>query len=424
MAEAVRTQSAILPRGRGAFALAPWLLFAVPWLIYLAADTYVTMRVRAPIPALLAFMLILTVPWAPPVRATGRGLLPPWALGLLLVFALSAIRDPGSNLVYVTVALSTIWVFRLLVGSDPKRYRKVCLLFYGVLVLSSGVLLLSSLAPEVGLGVRYLFFGEVVLLQPVATGLSPMIHTYGYQAAALGAIGLVLAQAHGRQRSLWSPAASIPLAHAAAVLVFAWQRSAVLSAFIAAAVLIMQHSGRVLLRLSLLGALFLGAALSLVPGDKLTAGTVIEKNRFDTHKEHRLELQLETVRVIADHPWGLITEGRQWDRSIFEWGGALSARELTGHNAYLMKIVYLGLPAALMMLAILYPALLAASRHGLAVLKGPAGPWPAAMALVLVATLVNALMHNASLFTAEGSTIFSYVAVWHWHDMQAQARSA
>lgn len=401
-----------------------WVLFGSIWMLYLLADTFVTRHVRVPIPAVAALAAVAMI--RPPDRAPVRAsqLFPRWSWGLFAVYLLAGIREPLANATYLFVLLSCIAVFRYLVGSDARRYVSICRLFCLMLIVSSLVLFVSQFAPILGLGIRVLVLGDGVLLRPYPSGLSLFVHTYGYQAAALGGICVAFIHCARTARPGDGSRLTLVLLYTAAVLLFSMQRSAVLSTVAAACIAGLVLGVRPYLRVVAIVAV-LGLVLSAYPGSqRAIERSVIGKDRSDTVKGARLELQTETLTIIKDHPWGLILEGRDWDHSLFRWGGALSQKGLSAHNAYLMIIAYLGVPAVFLLGAILIPTL----RIAVCLLRtppnGPSGMWPSAMALVLVATLCNALLHNSSIFTAEGSTIFSFVAVRHWADLHDGERTS
>jgi hypothetical protein len=290
-----------------------------------------------------------------------------------------------------------------------------------VLTVSACVLVLSRIQPVAGIALRGLFLGRSELQVLQATGLATMVHIYGYQAAALGAIGLALAyDASDRARARLVLGALL-LAGAGAVLLLSWQRSAAL-AVLAAGVALTARKGTWPLLKTVAVLAPITACLLLLPGAMNSLDdTIVGKNQADIKKEWRLELQAETLEIIAAHPLGLVAEGKSWDYSLFRWGGALSRKGLSGHNAYLMQVAYFGWPVALLILLILARTVAGALRHGFEGSRTEAGIWPMAMSCALIALLVNALLHNSSLFNAEGSTLFAYIAVWHWIDLRTGA---
>lgn len=397
-----------------------WLhaVLASACFLYLAADVYVTRAVRFPLPALFAGLLLL---------AGGRDVWrrfghprawPAWAWWPLAFLLIAAVKNPLQSVAYAAVYVAVLLYFRGVVGPSPARYRRACRLFAVVLTASACVLVLSRIRPLAGIALRGMFLGHSELQVLQATGLATMVHIYGYQAAALGGIGLALAyDASDRARSRLVLGALL-LAGASVVLLLSWQRSAALAVLAAAVALAVRKGAWPLLKTAAVLAPVVACLLLLPGAPALLDDTIVGKNQADIKKEWRLELQAETLEIIAAHPLGLVAEGKSWDYSLFRWGGALSRKGLSGHNAYLMQVAYFGWPVALLLLLILARTVTGALRHGFGCGRTEAGVWPLAMSCALIALFVNALLHNSSLFNAEGSTLFTYVAVWHWIDLR------
>ena len=402
------------------------LVCGVGALLYLLANCYVTTRIRFPLPVLFALPILVLGRRMARVSGPELPAMPGWLMSVVAMYALAAFREPLANLTYLVVLLATFGVFRRYVGGDHGRYSAVCRLYAVMLLVSSLFLLMGYGNLPASLAVRARLFGDSVyefLVPP--TGLALWIHLYGYQAAALGGIAaawLFRAGPTGGRRSVLD---AVALAWTAGVLLLSWQRSAVLSAAVAFAVAAVRNGPRRLVAPLALVSVIAVVGFLAMPELGVFENTVIQKNKTDALKDWRLQLQLETLSIIASHPWGLDVEGTAWGPEIFKWGGALSQRDVSGHNAYLMKVAYLGLPVVLLIGYLLATTLSLIWRQLAQAAKDEGGFWPSAMALALLATLLNAVLHNASVYTAEGSTIFAYVALWHWDDLRrASARQA
>jgi len=394
------------------------LVCGVGALLYLLANCYVTTQIRFPIPVLFALPLLLIGRRIAGGEGPVLSATPAWLVSVVAMYTLAAFREPLPNLTYLVVLLTTFAFFRRYVGGDHGRYASACRLYAVMLLVSSVFLVLGYGNLQASLAVRARLFGDSVyefLVPP--TGLALWIHLYGYQAAALGGITaawVFRAGPAGGRRSLLD---AVALAWVGGALLLSWQRSAVLSAAFAFAVAAVRNGPRRLVAPVALVSVLAVVGLLAMPDLSLFENTVIQKNSSDVLKDWRLQLQLETLAIIAAHPWGLDIEGAAWGPEIFTWGGALSQRDVSGHNAYLMKVAYLGLPVVLLIGYLLATTLRLVWRQIAKATGGTAGFWPSAMALALLATLLNAFLHNASIYTAEGSTIFAYVALWHWDDL-------
>ncbi len=393
--------------------------FVCVWIIYLVADTFVTPLIRIPIPPVFALAAIIFSRAPSPSSIWSLFQPPRWIYPLIVVFAIAAIREPSANALYFLVMITTVALFRRL-APDVNGYVHLAKLFYGVLIASSLLLVFSYIFPVIGLGIRVALFGQGVLERPFPAGFSQLVHIYGYQVAALGGIAVVLAVYYLQNSPGRLFRAVLTLMHAAVIGLMGMQRSAVLGILIAGAFIARRFLSKRLLYWSVNLILISLVLLILAPSTTYFDQTIIGKDKQDTTKSMRFELQKETLDIILEHPWGLIAEGRKWDQELFRWGGALSSTGLSGHNAYLMTIAYLGIPALSLIWLTFVSAIKSMRSAGMFSLTGDAGPWPAAMAAALVATLFNALFHNASIFSAEGSTLFLYIAVCHWRDISVQ----
>lgn len=400
-----------------------WLrtVLAAACFLYLAADVYVTRTVRLPLPALFAGLLLLAGGREVWRRVGHPRDWPSWAWWPLVFLLIAAVKDPLQSVAYATVYTSLLMYFRGVVGPSPARYRWACRLYAVVLTVSACVLVLSRIQPLAGIALRGLLLGHSELQVLQATGLATMVHIYGYQAAALGGMGLALAYDASERARARLVLGALLLAGSSLVLLLSWQRSAALAVLAAAVVLAVRKGAWPLLKTTAVLAPIVACLLLLPGAPSLLDDTIVGKNQADIKKEWRLELQAETLEIIAAHPLGLVAEGKSWDYSLFRWGGALSRKGLSGHNAYLMQVAYFGWPVALLLLLILARTAAAALRHGFGGGSTDAGVWPLAISCALIALLVNALLHNSSLFNAEGSTLFAYVAVWHWADIRTRA---
>ncbi len=405
-------------QARDPLATAVLLLLGLPWLIYLNANCYVTASVRLPIPAFLVGLLLIVLGALGRLRRPELSMFPPWLLAVLAVMALSAVRRPLENAVYVAVLYSTFLLFRLFVGADPRRFALVCRIFVAALILSGGFLFLSHADPLLGLMIRGRLFGPQVLTSPNPTGLAVLIHLFGYQAAALGGVCVAMAYQSGRRGWLGVWRQLLWLALCAAVVMLGWQRSALLGSALALATIVARRGARPVLAALALSLLLAGILAMTGGGSAWGERTLIAKEQADVHETYRFELQAETLKIVARNPWGLDLIGQQWGPEIYEWGGALSQGNVSGHNAYLMKVAYLGLPVLLLIGYTLWKTGRAIWRNGLAPGSSETLSWPNVLSLALIATLANALLHNASLYTAEGATGFCFVAFWHWMDVR------
>jgi len=134
--------------------------------------------------------------------------------------------------------------------------------------------------------------------------------------------------------------------------------------------------------------------------------------------EWRLNLQLRAVEALLTYPQGLFIANVTWGKIASD---LFATGELTAHNSYLVVALYLGWLFALIMIHILFFSirtfvldLRLNSRKRLYI-----GNW-AHLGLLAgyFALLINALFHNPSLFTLDGTTWIAYCILWLTHDTE------
>lgn len=391
-------------------------VFLVPYLLFIVESTFLTPTLRIPAPV-FGWPLVL---WG--LIEAGRGKhwpLPKWMIWVLVIMGFRALEhDPRNSVAQLSIMVTALLLFRLYVSTSVTRWLRICRLFLAILFFSGMVMLIGRVIdPELSIRIRKLLFVDV--LYPTPLGLARRIHTFGYQVAAIGAATIAIAAIRGSGKHLLI----VPPAMIIGTLTLLWgmQRSAVVSTILSFLCLVpMVRRKRILIAGTIAG--LVAVSVMGYVREETTQPDVYGKHLSDTTQAERLQMQLEGMELIAKHPLGLILSGYSYKEVVATQGGLLSVSYTTPHNAYLQVILSQGVPIVLLLFYGFFLTGRAIFRiaRGLHTFTVQVRLLSMAMAMALVATLVNATMHNASLFTANGPTVFCFVAVHHWADMLAR----
>jgi O-antigen ligase len=345
-----------------------------------------------------------------------------WYLVLVLVvglynLSLRAIVSCFEGLAVFAVVFS-IMVYRCGTALWTTRLMG---LFY---IASAAWMILSTFAPGPFAIIRgFLYAGHLdrfvgsELLMAYPTGFTFAHFGMGYQLSVGVVLALLLVYTEKGLWKLWWLASSIILL---AAVILSGQRSTI-PAIAVAMVIFLIHTRRMrgallLVFIAGLGFWFL-QKMDISAANVETMYTKVEKG--DTIA--RIGWQVAALRIIAERPSGDMFGELNWDQEALDQGADFDiygGKVKAVHNAYLGNALQYGwLGAALVLMTIwhIFRRLLGRVLDK-TYSRCPSHPYALICVLALISAMVQALFHNANLFTLEPSTwiIFSAASAWVW----------
>jgi hypothetical protein len=243
-----------------------------------------------------------------------------------------------------------------------------------------------------------------------ACGLTSWAHLYGYQMAALLPILFVFLMVSKKINLIYW----IGLFACLTSIFILGQRSVVVSLVVVYCYLTLKlFNKKRNLKISTLIAVFvfiLFSANSFYSSDvfkSIKART--SDNRIKYESVARFELQKITLTILVQNPEGLVWSEESYGDHAFKYNPIIFSawgRDIASHNGYLTFAVQLGWAAAVLVIFVVYRMIRIANDLLINYQKqGIFGVWSLAIPLSFISLLVNALGHNASLFSLETTTV-------------------
>jgi len=371
---------------------------------------------------LALFLVFMTVPTL--LRAAFRELPLALVAFLWLVLVVGAFQASIRAPVIFLEGLAVFAVVFCLATSGTGaalRMTRVLALFY---TASGAWMILSTFAPGPFALIRgFLYAGHLdrfvgsELLMAYPTGFTFAHFGMGYQLSVGMVLTLLLVYAEKGLWKLWWLASSIILL---AAVILSGQRSTI-PAIAVAMVIFLIHTRRMrgallLVFIAGLGFWFLQKMDISAANVETMAGKVEKEDSFA-----RISWQVAALRIIAERPSGDMFGELNWDQAALDQGGDFDiygGKVKAVHNAYLGNALQYGwLGAALVLMTIwhIFRRLLGRVLDK-TYSRCPSHPYALICVLALISAMVQALFHNANLFTLEPSTwiIFSAASAWVW----------
>ncbi len=351
--------------------------------------------------------------------------IPPAIVAFLgLVLLAGAFQASPRPLVIFWEGLATFaLIFGLATGSSGKALRltRVLTLFY---VVSGSWMILSTFIPEPFANIRgFLYAGHLDrftgsnLIMAYPTGLTFGHFAMGYQLSVGLVLALLLIQTDkGLWRLVWLSGSLILMA----AVILSGQRS-ILPALGVALGLFLLHRRRIRIALLVMGIAGLGLwFFHQMEISKTPLTMMFQKLEHDDYRS-RISWQLAALRIIVERPMGDLFGELNWDQEALDhgadfdvYGGTIKAV----HNAYLGNALQYGWIGAALVLWAIWHILNQCLGRVLnpTYFRCPSQPYALLCVLALIAVMVQALFHNADLFTLEPSSwvIFSLAGAWVW----------
>lgn len=314
----------------------------------------------------------------------------------------------------ISIILCSVF-FSYYIHFDTRRFYTSVWIFYGLLLLSSLVMVANHWFPQANV-IRAMIMGAAVIQSPA--GISLTQFGYGYQLAAFVPFALISTFVFRKNILIKVAVFGICMA-----FVFLGMQRSVFVGFALAMVLflLLYYGFKSIIMLGAMTGLCI-LLFSVAGSDTLTStDNILTKNEHNDEASNRTDLASENLKIYAEYPYGLIFYGKDWSDVIYK--NYVFSAGITSHNAYLMFFTYLGPFLGLGLLAAVY---LPVGRIMLLSCRNIHAPDHRMIICLLFSFLgvsVNALSHNPWLFSADGPTIFSFFCVLHCYKQQQVARS-
>jgi len=303
--------------------------------------------------------------------------------------------------------------FSFFVGDNKQRFNSSVWIFYGLLLLSALVMIANHYIPQVD-NLRSMIMGEPVKQSPA--GISATQFAYGYQVAAFVSFALISTFVFKRGLVLKLTVFLL----CSGIVFLGMQRSAFVGFALTGVVfLTIYYRFKAVLLLSLMIGICL-AIYSVAGEDELQkTENILTKNEHNDETSNRSDLAMENLRIYSEYPFGLIFYGKDWGDVIYR--NYVFSRGITSHNAYLMFITYLGPFLGLGLLVGIYLPVVNIIWYTLRNIRAHGQPMLLCIIFSFISVSINALSHNAWLFSADGPTMFSFFSVIHCYRLQQVA---
>ncbi|WP_026897150.1 O-antigen ligase family protein [Daejeonella oryzae] len=296
--------------------------------------------------------------------------------------------------------------FNYYVGLNPNRFKKSILYFIAFLLFSAIIMLLNQFLGVRINSLRSLLIGAPVRQSP--SGITATIFNFGYQLAPV--VTFIFIYACTQKKNL-IVIMSVFL-FSIICIYFGLQRSVLVSFGVSVLVfsLIYYRFKSVIIILFALVAAFALYTYVIKTAD-IQQDNILAKNERTEGGGSRAGLVTENLKILTDHPFGLIFYGKNWEEVTYR--NPAFRGGLTSHNAYLMFITYLGPFFGIGLLFLLYYPIWRSFKKVLYYSREPENALLVSLCFSFLAVSLNALFHNAWLLNANGPTVFLYFGILH-----------
>ena len=329
--------------------------------------------------------------------------------------------------------LGMCFAMKLFTKSSVKRTVWATRILAGVLLISMawflGEILLGSPHP-IRLSI-YHSVHQTYLDQPHVSfsnatypnGFASLLFLFGYQIAVSTPLSTMLFFIEKRKswRILWAFGSSLSLL----ALLFAGERSGLLAGGLALFLFLYlrkQFKTAVLIVCIISLSMFIFSQIDMKRvGLKHDIFTRMQEEESKFEGIGRIKLQFIGLRVIAENPLGLILAEKSWGEEADRLGADFSAwegQEIAVHNGYLGRIISYGWVLGLLIGIVLFRLL----RHIRNVFSWKKYQldgleYAEIVALSLLSVLIQALFHNASIFTFNSISLTVMFLFLTWVDL-------
>lgn len=352
------------------------------------------------------------------------------AINLIFIF-INALFNEGSR---ATVAFYTIFSLMLLLGCVlyvfQHPHRLLILNWLVIIILSSSVVVyvLQEFDVPFAYTVRDAYFSPTVkhamggirsiLTEP--SGLILSVVLVGYQLSGLipTLVVIVFTTRHIGLRIIMTALLVVALV----ALLLSTQRATALGVTVAS-IFILNFLRRarfvIIVQLIFIGVLSLTVltpVLGVLDGlVRQVRGDHLIQNKFRNSEEigPRLNLQIQALQLLTEHPFGLMVGDTTWHEEV---DFSETGRSMGVHNGYLKIALQLGIFPTLGMVYILLFMMQRFTRELQNMPLTHYSYFRIRLGLIagLIATLISALFHHSSLFDLEPTTwtIYAILVVW------------
>ena len=336
-----------------------------------------------------------------------------WVLSIaVFLYYAVGISEIKSFIAYLISMVFCALYFNYFVGSNRKRFNLTVLIFYLLLTASAIIMVLNHYNSGID-GIRELIIGEQVTQSP--SGIARTQFNFGYQLAALVSFSLIFT-------FLFHKPILIKIIVLLSCLIFIYlgmQRSVLITFFCSISLfLIFYYRLKAVLIIStVIFISFLFYNFVLINSID-ASNNILTKNIDNKPEFNRTILTAENLRILADHPFGLIFYGKNWSDVIYR--NQIFSSGITSHNAYLMFITYLGPFLGLGLLIVIYRKVLRLGFNALKEIRLKENALLICLCFSFLSVSINSLSHNGWLISADGPTLFLYFSILHFDKVKSE----
>jgi len=326
---------------------------------------------------------------------------------IVAVFFLDLLAQQSINtfFAFIITIVCCAAFFNYVIATNIKRFTISLNIFFGLLMLSSIIMLLDHQYDMIAL--RSFMAGGDVLQKP--SGIATTIFTYGYQLSALAPFLFVGAMIYKKHTSIRVIGACLCL-----VFIFYGMQRSVLIGFLVSITLFILFYYRAksfLILIFVAGILFFSQSEQnqFLGHDQQN---IFNKNQSSKENENRSDLLKENVKIIENFPLGILFYGKTWEdvaqhNPVYKNGIGL----MTSHNAYLMFVTYLGPLLGVIFLLLIYKRVLIIVFEAIMNSRKRKDALLICLCCSFICITLNACFHNEWLLDNSGPTLFLYFSI-------------
>jgi len=260
-----------------------------------------------------------------------------------------------------------------------------------------------------------------------ANGLSPLLFLFGYQIAA--SLPLNVVAIFFEKNRAWKMFYVVGSVASLFAMIFAGERSVLIATTVSISIFLYKRKGVKLAAVLMLLSLTTMFMVSMHESKRHTFERLWQKEERIEAVE-RLKLQMIGVITIVNNPMGLAYEGKRWSDEAASYGvdfRKFNNEEIAVHNSYLGRIIYYGWPFGFLIICVMFilvKNIIAVLSFSLYEKDSQAISQAQIIAYALISVLIQALFHNASIFTFNGPSVTVMFLFLSWADLISSERSS
>ncbi len=385
------------------------ILFKI-WIFFTVMGVFFSNSIfRIPMPVLIGWPIIF-FSWKKNLKSLP--IFSAWTIPVIWVILLHGLVEWKESFVSFITFLTAVFVIHFWVGNDKKKLRSVIKTIIFCLSFSTIILCIGYFNPALNLKLRLLILDHPGFRTSAITGLTSEVFHFGYQSSAF--VGLAVIYYSFKHNAFSKKMQHFIFITAMISMIFGMQRAVLGSFLIFLILLLTMRKTKILVMVLILFCIisFYGILEHLLVIDSVISkfSSTVEKNE---NVIDRFLIQVETIKLLFQHPFGTWVHGLRLSDLISKDKGLIGMYNIAPHNAYLTYMLEMGVLYIPCIIFILFTTFNAIRKVIYTNDQSEEGIYAKAISFALIGLLLNATLHNPSLFDSSSITVLFYVLFWH-----------